>query len=81
LNRWLALFLSVAGGLAVSFVLTFAIFVGLGSMLWIFVFGDDTWPEWVRSSIDASILPVGIATAAWAAWIIWTRLTARPEAG
>ena len=81
MNRWLALLLSIAGGLVASFVLTIALFVGLGSILWVFVFGDDTWPEWVRTGIDASIPTVGIAIAAAAAWIIWTRLTARPEAG
>jgi hypothetical protein len=81
LNRWLALLLSIAGGLIASFVLTFAFFVGLASILWVFVFGDGTWPEWVLTGIDASIPVVGIVIAAAAAWIIWSRLTARPEAG
>jgi hypothetical protein len=81
MNRWLALVISVAGGLALSFVLTTALFVGIGSLLWIFVLGDETWPEWVRSTLDAAIPVVGLLIALAAAWIIWTRLNARPEGG
>ncbi len=81
MNRWLALLLSIGGGLVASFFLTIGLFAGVGSILWVFVFGDDTWPEWVRTGLDASIPLVGIAIAAVGAWIIWTRLTARPEAG
>jgi hypothetical protein len=76
----LALLIAVAGGLALSFVLTVALFVGLGSILWLFVLGDETWPEWVRAAIDASIPVVGLLIAFAAAWIIWARLTAPREA-
>ena len=81
MNRGLALLLAIAGGLVISFVLTIAIVVGVASILWIFVFGDDSWPNWVRSGIDASIPVLGVLVAATAAWLIWSRLTAPPEAG
>ena len=81
MNRWFALLVSIVAGFAISFVLTVALFAGLGSVLWLFVLGDETWPEWVRSTIDASIPVVGLLIALAAAWTIWLRLTARPGQG
>jgi len=50
-NRWLALALALFGGaLAAWFgaMGAFAIFYGV---LWIFVFGDSPWPQWVDAAL------------------------------
>ena len=47
MSRGVALLLAILGGAVAAFAATVA-FVGVtAGVLWIYVFGDDTWPAWV----------------------------------
>jgi hypothetical protein len=76
-NRWLALLLAVIGGAIAAWVATL-VFVGAGwGILWIFVFGDDSWPKWVEPLF--TVLMMVFAVAAWVKFgrAIWMQL--RPQ--
>ena len=73
MNRWLALALALFGGaLAAWFgaMGAFAIFYGV---LWIFVFGDSPWPQWVDAALPVLLLLVAIPGAVAVAWAVYVR--------
>jgi uncharacterized membrane protein len=80
-NRWLALLLAVIGGAAVSLATMMGFVAMIYGALWIFVFGDDPWPSWVESILNIAVPLIGLALWAVVGWLIWLRLTVRPEAG
>ena len=51
---------AVIGGAIGSFAATIAVVVGLYSLLWIFVFGDDPWPDWVMTAVDLAVPILGL---------------------
>ena len=81
MNRWVALLVAVAGGAILSFFLTIGLVVGLYGVLWIFVFGDASWPAWIVPAFNLAIPLLGLAIWAGFGWIIWSRLQARAEEG
>ena len=75
MNRWIRVLLAIIGGAATAFFVTAFGAVGLGSILWLFVFGDNTWPVWVYTVIDTAIPIVGLLLWAVFARAIWLRLS------
>ena len=78
MSRWLALFLSVIGGAIGAWMATL-IFVGAGwGFLWIFVFGDDSWPE--RVDPVFTLVMMAFAAAAWVTFgrALWSQLRPQP---
>ena len=81
MNRWLALLLAIAGGAIAALALVVAVGGGLLGFLWLYVFGDDPWPVWAENFLNLAIPIAGLVLWAIIGWIIWRRLTGRPEAG
>lgn len=79
MRRTAAAAAAVIGGAMGSIAATVAVVVGLYSVLWIFVFGDDPWPEWARTALDLAIPVLGILLWIVLALLIWNRL--RPRTG
>jgi hypothetical protein len=48
----------------------------LYGVLWIFVFGDDSWPPWVDRTLNLATPVVGLILWAYFAWLIWKRVSA-----
>ena len=74
MNRWVALLLAVVGG-AIAGYFT-AIFSG-GAMigvLWLFVLGDNPWPEGWEYALMAICVAAGLFVWFWTARLIWSRL-------
>ena len=79
MNRWLALAIAIVlGGLA-ALILTVSITISLIGILWMFVFGDDSWPAWVETALDLLTGPLALALWALLALLIWHRLTRGPR--
>jgi hypothetical protein len=73
-KRIAAALLAIIGGAAVALG---ALMLGTGAVagvLWIFVFGDDEWPAWVMTTLNALIPIVGLFLWAVFGWQIWLRL-------
>ena len=81
MNRWVALLLAVVGGAAAALTLVMFGTAAAVGLLWIFVFGDDSWPGWVEPALDIVIPLVGLALWALFSWAIWNRLKAPHRAG
>lgn len=81
MNRWLALAAAVAGGAIGAFVGGSAAMVALYGTLWMFVFGDDSWPDWVMPTLDIAYPLLCFALWAVFTWLIWARLAPRRRAG
>ena len=77
MSRWIAALFAIAGGAIVAAAATVATVVGLYGLLWIFLFGDSEWPEWVRPALDLSIPAVGLLLWGLFASCIWMSLSRR----
>jgi hypothetical protein len=70
-SRWLLLLIAIVGGAIVAWVTVLVAVGGIVGLLWIFVFGDDTWPTgWEIVGL------IGFATWFIAARQIWNRFRA-----
>jgi hypothetical protein len=78
-NRWVALLLAIIGGAAVALAPVMFGAAAVVGLLWIFVFGDDSWPGWVEPALNVAIPIVGLALWALFSWAIWSKLR-RPSA-
>jgi hypothetical protein len=74
-SRWLILLLAIIGGAAGALAILLAGTAFLMGVLWIFVFGDDPWPNWVEPALNLAIPVFGLLLAALIGWSIWLRLT------
>ena len=81
MNRWLALLIAIVGGGAAALAVLVAFVPALYGLLWIFVFGDDSWPDWVDKVSNIAVPLIALAIWAIAGWLIWKRLAARHQAG
>lgn len=77
MNRWLLLLLAVVGGAIAAYLAVLAVGGGILGFLWLYVFGDDTWPTWWEP-----IFVVLLGLMAFAVWYsvarqIWNRF--RPK--
>ena len=77
MNRWLALALAIAGGAIAGYAILLAVGGAVLGFLWIYVFGDDPWPEWSNYVLGAGLLIGGLAAWAYCSWMIWRRLLPR----
>lgn len=53
---------------------------GMG-ICWIFIFGDDPWPDWVEPALGIVVVGAGIIMALVTAWIVFNQLRATDRAG
>ena len=74
MNRWLALAIAIVAGGVAAFAAAIA-FVGVvwGS-LWIFVFGDNSWPDWVQPVVGGLLLAFAFTVWILVAWRLWRTL-------
>ena len=76
MNRGLALLLAIVAGGVVAFCVVAAGTAVLAGFLWIYVFGDDPWPDWVETGLNIAIPTVGLLLWVVASWRVFLRLTA-----
>lgn len=74
MKPWVALLLAIAGGAIAAYTTVLLIGGAVLGVLWLWVFGDDLWPQWAMTGLEL-IIPVG-GLVLWAifAWIIWVQL-------
>ena len=73
--------LAIIGGAAVALALMMGGTAAVAGFLWIFVFGDDSWPGWVEPTLSILIPIIGLALWALFSWAIWNRLKVPHRAG
>jgi hypothetical protein len=79
-NPIAALVIAIVGGAVAAFAAAL-IFVGVGyGILWIYVFGDNSWPAWVDPTMNALLLIFALGVWLVVAWRIFKRLNDRPLA-
>jgi len=74
-NRWLALLLAVVAGGFGAFCVVAAGTAALAGFLWIYVFGDDPWPDWAMRSLNLAIPVIGLVLWAVFALVLWRRFS------
>ena len=74
MNRFIAALLAIIGGGAAALGVTMLGTGMLAGFLWIFVFGDDPWPDWAMSMLNVLIPLAGLLLWAVFGWQIWLRL-------
>jgi hypothetical protein len=80
-RRYLYMILFGVPGLVVALVASVLALGATAGMLWIFVFGDSTWPNWVEQALPVALVAVFLAV--WlaclaAGYVIGKRLEQRP---
>ena len=80
MNRWLAFIVAIIAGAIVALGASIGFVAVTYGVLWLYVFGDNSWPAWVDPALNVAVVLFGFAVWAAAAWFIWKRL-ARPPAG
>jgi len=78
MNRWLAMAIAVIGGAFLGYAMLLVVFGAVAGFLWLYVFGDDPWPEWSDYVLGAAIFIGGLAAWAYCARAIWNRLKPKP---
>ena len=76
MNRWLALAIAILCGSVAAFVAAMAFVGTVYGFLWIYVYGDNPWPDWVEPAMSVLLLAVASGTGATVAYVIWKRLIA-----
>ena len=74
MNRIVAVLLAIVGGAAIALGALMLGTGAVGGLLWIFVFGDDPWPEWATTTLSILIPIAGMFLWAVFSWQIWLRL-------
>ena len=69
-----AILLSIIGGAIIAYCLLLAVGGAVLGFLWLYVFGDDPWPEWSNYLIGAGLIIGGLSAWVAAARMIWARL-------
>jgi hypothetical protein len=75
-NRWLALAIAILCGSVAAFVAAMALVGTVYGFLWIYVYGDNPWPDWVEPAMSVLLLAVAVGTGVTVAYVIWKRLIA-----
>jgi hypothetical protein len=70
----LALLLAIVGGGVVAWGATLGFAGALAGVFWIFVFGDDRWPDWTNYVLGLAALAFGLTAWAIVGRGIWLRL-------
>lgn len=76
MNRWLALAIAILCGSVAAFVAAMAFVGTVYGFLWIYVYGDNPWPDWVEPAMSVLLLAVAVGTGVTVAYVIWKRLIA-----
>ena len=74
MNRFAAALLAIIGGAAVALGVLMLGSGAVAGILWIFVFGDDPWPNWAMTTLNLIIPVVGLFFWAVFGWQLWLRL-------
>ena len=74
MNRFAAALLAIIGGAAVALGVLMLGTGAVAGILWIFVFGDDPWPNWAMTMLNLIIPVVGLFFWAVFGWQLWLRL-------
>ncbi len=74
MNRFAAALLAIIGGAAVALGVLMLGTGAVAGILWIFVFGDDPWPNWAMTTLNLIIPVVGLFFWAVFGWQLWLRL-------
>ncbi len=74
MNRIAAAVLAIIGGAAVALGMLIIGTAGVTGILWIFIFGDDPWPEWAMTTLNFLTPVAGLFLWAMFGWQIWLRL-------
>lgn len=77
MNRWLALLISIVGGAVIAYAMLLVIGGAVLGVLWLYVFGDDPWPEWSNYVLGTAIVVGGAAAWIFGALTIWKQLRRR----
>ena len=74
MSRRLALLIAIVGGAVLGYFLFLLVAGAVLGVFWLYVFGDDPWPEWSDIVVGGAIV-VGFC-ACWfcCARLIWLRL-------
>lgn len=75
MSRWLAIFLAVIAGAIGAWAATLFIAGGLYGVLWIFIFGDDSWPAWVDPLFGVAMVGLGLGLWLYFARAVFSRLS------
>ena len=75
MSRWLLLLLAVVGGAIVAYVTVLVAVGGIVGLLWVFVFGDDTWPKGWEIGVAVTATVMGFGTWFMVAREIWLRFS------
>lgn len=75
MSRWLLLLLAIVGGAIAAWVTVLVATGGIVGLLWIFVFGDDSWPEGWEIVVTIIVGLIGFATWFTVARQIWNRFS------
>jgi len=73
-NRWLALAVAIVAGAAAAFAAAIAFVSVVYGALWIYVFGDNSWPAWVDPVAGGLMLAFAFGTWVVVAWRVWRSL-------
>ena len=74
MKPWVALLLAIAGGAIAAYTTVLLIGGAVLGVLWLWVFGDDLWPQWAMTGLELIITVGGLVLWAIFAWIIWVQL-------
>ena len=74
MTRVIAALLAVIGGAAIALGTLMIGTAGIAGILWIFVFGDDPWPGWATTALNALIPILGLFLWTVFGWQLWLRL-------
>ncbi|HVH38264.1 MAG TPA: hypothetical protein VM757_06725 [Sphingomicrobium sp.] len=77
MNRWLGLAISVIGGAVIAYAMLLVVGGAVLGIFWLYVFGDDPWPEWSNYVLGTAIVLGGFAAWIWGARTIWRHLKRR----
>jgi len=70
-NQWLALVIAIIGGAVAAWVGTIALVAVVYGSLWIYVFGDSSWPDWVDPVLGTVAVLGGLMIWVAVGWFIW----------
>lgn len=79
MSRGLALLIAIAGGAVLGYFLFLLVAGGVLGFLWLYVFGDDPWPEWSDYAVGTAIVLGALVSWFICGRLIWRHLRPRTE--
>ena len=78
MKPWVALLLAIVGGAVAAYALIVPIAGGLLGVGWLWIFGDDPWPQWAMTGLNLLVPLGGLVLWAVFGWLIWSRMRKVP---